>query len=127
MARLGLLLVLLALALPAAAAETVDETLGTGEVMAFGVNTYLVYLELSELTADDPSWVLAATGLLAGGLTLALKDYDGTLFGDFFTGIAAVDLLLGAWLLRAPRMKVAPIVAPRPRDAGLSLGISLAF
>ena len=79
--------------------ETVDETLGTGEVMAFGLNTYLVFLEISELTEDAPSWVLGASGLVVSAATLALKDYDGTLFSAFQTGMASANLLMGGYLV----------------------------
>ncbi|MCB9513863.1 MAG: response regulator [Candidatus Latescibacteria bacterium] len=45
-----------------ACADTVDDTLTTNEVMAFGINTYLVFLEVSELTAQPPRLLLAAAG-----------------------------------------------------------------
>ncbi len=106
MRRIVTLATLLVLATPPPiqAAETVDETLGTGEVMAFGLNTYIVYLEISELLDDTPSWVLGTAGLVVGGTTLALKDYDGTVFSSFQTIMAATDLLMGGFLvMRANR------------------------
>lgn len=121
---LGILTLLLAT--PAlATVETVDETLGTGEVMAFGLNTYLVYLEISELPADDPSWVLGTAGLVVGAATLALKDYDGTVFSSFQTTMASANLLMGAYVLyqarrdREPTLTLRPIL--QPRSIGLSL------
>ncbi len=103
--RFTILILLLIAAVPAlATVETVDETLGTGEVMGFGLNTYIVYLEISELLDDTPSWVLGTTGIVVGAATLALKDYDGTVFSSFQTVMATTDLLMGGFLvMRANR------------------------
>ncbi len=99
MRRIAAILLILAAAPALATVETVEDSPGTGEVMAFGLNTYLVYLEISELTADTPSWMLATAGMVVGAATLALKDYDGTLFSSFQTGMASADLLMGGFLI----------------------------
>lgn len=131
--RLCLLMITCVLfaAVSARAAETVDESLGTGEVMAFGLNTYLVYLEISELAEDRPNWVLATSGIVVGAATLALKDYDGTLFGDLFTGIAASDLLLGGILLyrnrRVEPVAFGPIILATQSSTRLGMGLSFRF
>jgi hypothetical protein len=125
MRRLATILLLLATTPALATVETVDNTLGTGEVMAFGLNTYLVYLEISELTADTPSWVLGTAGLVVGASTLALKDYDGTVFSSFQTTMASANLLMGAYLVYQARradesaLSLRPIIGPR--RVGLSL------
>ncbi len=129
-----LLIPILALFLATAtcmAAETVDESLPTGEVMAFGLNTYLVYLEISELTASDPSWILGASGAVVGGATLLLKDYDGTLFGHFLTGVAAADLLMGGYLYRKGRraegLSVVPLILESHGEKSVGLCFRLRF
>lgn len=129
--RHAIAILCLLLATSALAAETVEETLGTGEVMAFGLNTYIVYLEISDLAADPPSWVLGASGVVVGGMTLLLKDYDGTLFGHFFTGIAAADLVMGGILMhRAGKADGNPLgLRPvlRQVDGRCAPGIGLGF
>ena len=109
-----------------ARADTVDDTLTTNEVMAFGLNTYLVFLEISELTAAPPRLVLATAGALVGAVTLAAKDYDGSLFSAFLTGMAAADLSLAGILIvrnRRARVALTPILelAPGGGRAGLAL------
>ena len=108
-----------------ACADTVDDTLTTNEVMAFGINTYLVFLEVSELTAQPPRLLLAAAGGLTGAATLAFKDYDGSLFSAFLTGMAAADLVLGGVLVvqnRRLRVALAPVLEPAP-GGGYATGL----
>ena len=109
-------------------ADTVDDTLTTNEVMAFGINTYLVFLEISEFTAQPPRLLLAAAGGLTGAATLAFKDYDGSLFSAFLTGMAAADLVLGGVLVvqnRRLRVSLAPLLRPVP-GGELGSGLQLA-
>jgi hypothetical protein len=111
-----------------AAADTVDDTLTTNEVMAFGLNTYLVFLEISELTAQRPRLLLAAAGALTGAATLVAKDYDGSLFSAFLTGMAAADLLLGSVLIvqnRRLRVTLAPTLQPAPGGGWGRAGLQL--
>ncbi len=115
-------------AIPAfATVESVDETLGTGEVMAFGFNTYIVYLEISELPDDNPSWVLGATGMIVGATTLALKDYDGTVFSSFQTTMASANLLMGGYLIYQVRRARESALIFRPIIEGRRVGLSLGF
>jgi hypothetical protein len=125
-----MLLVLFAL-LAAGTAQAQERDRSTGEIVALGLNGYLVFLEISEIGDSRPSRWLGRIGAATGIVTLGLKSYDGGLFSGLLTTAAIADTALGlSIVIRAERgggrkLTLGPVVRPTPD--GPAAGFALRF
>jgi hypothetical protein len=129
--RKPFILLLLSFLAASTGVEASPEGPSTTEIVALGINSYLVFLEISELGDSRPSKLLGGIGMAAGALTLALKSYDGSFFSGLLTTAAAVDIALGLTIvIRADRLKNRRLIL-RPEfrltPKGPAAGIALRF
>ncbi len=103
----------------------------TTEIFAFGLNGYLVFLEISDVGDYRPSRMLGGIGMATGALTLALKGYDDDLFSGLLTAVAVTDIVLGLTIVIRARsidkrgLSLHPVIKGTP--SGPAAGLMLRF